>query len=189
MHFLFLLLLLPASRPVHCPLPRMPRYLNTAPFRYGAVRLSFLAPFSVGRRQLDLLVTNYCSVGVSAIHVSLVHVHPIACGRRRATWPREIMANCALCCMASECGCFVFPAWSLLIVVCSTISASPPPTGTWGARWGRWNLLHSWNNPLNTGIVKLSRMPPSLDVGSLLRLNSYMLSQRYDTEYSRNLLS
>lgn len=38
-HFLFLFLQLPASRPVHCPLSRMPRYPNTAPFWYGTVRL------------------------------------------------------------------------------------------------------------------------------------------------------
>jgi hypothetical protein len=49
MHFLFLFLLLPVSRLVHCPLPRMLRYPNTAPFQYSAVRLSsFLTLFNVG---------------------------------------------------------------------------------------------------------------------------------------------
>jgi hypothetical protein len=68
------------------------------------------SPHSASESPTARLIGNYCSVGVSAIHVSLVHVHPIACGRHRATWAREIKANCALCYTASECGCFVFPA-------------------------------------------------------------------------------
>lgn len=87
------------------------RVIRTLPLSGMVLSASPLfSPHSPSESPTARPIGNYCSVAVSAIHVSLVHVHPIACGRRRATGPVRSMANCALCCMASECGCFVFPA-------------------------------------------------------------------------------
>jgi hypothetical protein len=103
----------------HCPFPvwRCPPLLFSRPIRRRS------------RRQLDLLVTIAPLVS-QAIHVSLVNVHLIACGRPWATgpvrswriapcvaWPVNVDASFSLLDL-------------FLIVVCSTISASPPSTGT-----------------------------------------------------------
>jgi hypothetical protein len=83
----------------HCPFPvwRCPHLLFSRPIRRRS------------RRQLDLLVTI-------ALLVSQLSTSPLSMctlSRVAAVGPPEpvrSMANCALCCMASEYGCFVFPA-------------------------------------------------------------------------------